>query len=133
MDRSGAIAIAHVFQRSDIWSVPVASKVNSPPRESRARYVPAMDRLFPPSSHFLSFPSDWTSINQSINQSISRKLSFWRFRQRKLYVEHYLPWAINTAVGAKFLLGIYFEERWEQPLADFHREANVVPLVSLKT
>ena len=49
MDRSGAIAIAHVFQRSDIWSVPVASKVNSP----SARYVSIrlMDRLFlPPSS-----------------------------------------------------------------------------------
>ncbi|XP_043522804.1 ubiquinone biosynthesis protein COQ4 homolog, mitochondrial-like isoform X2 [Frieseomelitta varia] len=56
-----------------------------------------------------------------------------RPRQRKLYVEHYLPWAINTAVEAKFLLGIYFEERWEQPLDDFHREANIVPLVSLKT
>ncbi|KAK1118517.1 hypothetical protein K0M31_014827 [Melipona bicolor] len=56
-----------------------------------------------------------------------------RPRQRKLYVEHYLPWAINTAVGAKFLLGIYFEERWEQPLADFHREANIVPLVPLNT
>ncbi|XP_076678741.1 ubiquinone biosynthesis protein COQ4 homolog, mitochondrial-like isoform X2 [Andrena cerasifolii] len=52
-----------------------------------------------------------------------------RPRQRKLYLEHHLPWAIKTGIGAQFLLGIYFEERWEQTLADFHREINIVPLV----
>ncbi|OAD59556.1 hypothetical protein WN48_08664 [Eufriesea mexicana] len=53
-----------------------------------------------------------------------------RPRQRKLYLEHHLPWAINTGLRAKFLLGIYFEERWEQPLVDFHRDINIVPLIS---
>ncbi|XP_026301915.1 ubiquinone biosynthesis protein COQ4 homolog, mitochondrial isoform X3 [Apis mellifera] len=53
-------------------------------------------------------------------------------RQRKLYLDHYLPWAINTGIKAKFLLGIYFEERWEQPLVDFHRELNIVPLISME-
>ncbi|CAK9829497.1 Ubiquinone biosynthesis protein COQ4 homolog, mitochondrial [Anthophora retusa] len=56
-----------------------------------------------------------------------------RPRQRKLYIEHHLPWAINTGIRAKFLLGIYFEERWEQPIVDFHREMNIVPLVSMKS
>ncbi|CAL7944185.1 unnamed protein product [Xylocopa violacea] len=55
-----------------------------------------------------------------------------RQRQRKLYLEHHLPWAINTGIQAKFLLGFYFEERWDQHLADFHREINVVPLVPMK-
>ncbi|XP_054012638.1 ubiquinone biosynthesis protein COQ4 homolog, mitochondrial [Hylaeus anthracinus] len=52
-----------------------------------------------------------------------------RPRQRKMYLEHHLPWAIRTGMGAKFLLGVYYEERWEQPLVDFHREMNIVPLV----
>ncbi|XP_076546224.1 ubiquinone biosynthesis protein COQ4 homolog, mitochondrial isoform X3 [Osmia lignaria lignaria] len=54
-----------------------------------------------------------------------------RPRQRKLYLEHHLPWAIKTGSRAKFLLGIYYEERWEQPLVDFHRETNVTPLVPI--
>ncbi|XP_015438298.1 PREDICTED: ubiquinone biosynthesis protein COQ4 homolog, mitochondrial-like [Dufourea novaeangliae] len=54
-----------------------------------------------------------------------------RPRQRKMYVEHHLPWAIRTGVTAKFLLGAYFEERWEQTLDDFHREMNIQPLVQI--
>ncbi|XP_017884371.2 ubiquinone biosynthesis protein COQ4 homolog, mitochondrial-like isoform X2 [Ceratina calcarata] len=54
-----------------------------------------------------------------------------RPRQRKLYLEHHLPWAISTGIRAKFLLGVYFEERWEQPLDEFHREMNIVPLVPI--
>ncbi|XP_076169910.1 ubiquinone biosynthesis protein COQ4 homolog, mitochondrial isoform X2 [Ptiloglossa arizonensis] len=54
-----------------------------------------------------------------------------RPRQRKLYLEHYLQWAIRTGIGAKFLLGVYFEERWEQPLVEFHREMNIVPLLNM--
>ncbi|XP_076286081.1 UDP-sugar transporter UST74c [Lasioglossum baleicum] len=52
-----------------------------------------------------------------------------RSRQRQLYLRHHLPWAIRTGTNAKFILGIYFEERWEQPLEEFHREMNIVPLV----
>ncbi|XP_020292198.1 UDP-sugar transporter UST74c-like, partial [Pseudomyrmex gracilis] len=52
-----------------------------------------------------------------------------RSRQRELYLNHHLPWGINTALNAKFLLGIYYEERWEQSLEDFHREMNITRLV----
>ncbi|XP_043248834.1 ubiquinone biosynthesis protein COQ4 homolog, mitochondrial isoform X1 [Colletes gigas] len=55
-----------------------------------------------------------------------------RPRQRKMYLEHHLSWAIRTGINAKFLLGVYFEERWEQPLVEFHREMNIVPLVQIK-
>ncbi|KYN34968.1 UDP-sugar transporter UST74c [Trachymyrmex septentrionalis] len=52
-----------------------------------------------------------------------------RSRQRQLYLDHYLSWSINTGLNAKFLLGIYFEERWEQSLEDFHKEMNIVRLI----
>ncbi|XP_076650202.1 ubiquinone biosynthesis protein COQ4 homolog, mitochondrial isoform X2 [Halictus rubicundus] len=52
-----------------------------------------------------------------------------RPRQRQMYLKHHLPWAIRTGLNARFILGIYFEERWDQPLEEFHREMNIVPLV----
>ncbi|KAG5346686.1 US74C protein, partial [Acromyrmex charruanus] len=52
-----------------------------------------------------------------------------RPRQRQLYLDHYLSWSTKTGLNAKFLLGIYFEERWEQSLEDFHKEMNIVRLV----
>lgn len=54
-----------------------------------------------------------------------------RPRQRKLYLNYHLQWAISTGRNANFLLGIYFEERWEQPLEEFHKEMNIVPLIPL--
>lgn len=53
----------------------------------------------------------------------------YSFRQRKLYLNYYLPWAVQTGKTAKFLLGVYYEERWEQPLKDFHNEMNIKRLV----
>ncbi|CAG9819380.1 unnamed protein product [Phaedon cochleariae] len=49
-------------------------------------------------------------------------------KHRKLYLNYYLPWAIETGNKADFLLNINFEKRWEQPLDEFHRELNIVPL-----
>lgn len=46
-----------------------------------------------------------------------------------MYVDHYLPWALSTGSQSRFLLGVYFEERWEQPVSEFHKEMNIVPLV----
>ncbi|XP_023289693.1 ubiquinone biosynthesis protein COQ4 homolog, mitochondrial isoform X1 [Orussus abietinus] len=56
-----------------------------------------------------------------------------RPRQRKIYIDHCLPWAVDTGRRAKFLLGTYYEERWEQTLADFHNEMNITPLVQNRT
>ncbi|KAG7211121.1 hypothetical protein KM043_010447 [Ampulex compressa] len=52
-----------------------------------------------------------------------------RPRQRSMYANHYLPWAVQTGMRANFLLGVYFEKRWEQPLEEFHREMGIVPLI----
>ncbi|KAF7988671.1 hypothetical protein HCN44_001244 [Aphidius gifuensis] len=52
-----------------------------------------------------------------------------RPRQRQLYIDHHLPWAINTGKKSNFLLSTYFEKRWDQTLDDFHREMNIQPLV----
>uniref|UniRef100_A0ABD2WCJ8 Ubiquinone biosynthesis protein COQ4 homolog, mitochondrial n=1 Tax=Trichogramma kaykai TaxID=54128 RepID=A0ABD2WCJ8_9HYME len=50
-------------------------------------------------------------------------------KQRQLYLNYHLPWAIQTGKNANFLLGIYFEKRWEQSLEDFHKEMNITRLL----
>nr|XP_023025329.1 ubiquinone biosynthesis protein COQ4 homolog, mitochondrial [Leptinotarsa decemlineata] len=49
-------------------------------------------------------------------------------KQRQLYLHYYLPWACKTGATANFLLNIYFEKRWEQPIHEFFREVNIKPL-----
>ncbi|XP_057652149.1 ubiquinone biosynthesis protein COQ4 homolog, mitochondrial [Diorhabda carinulata] len=49
-------------------------------------------------------------------------------KHRQLYLQHYLPWAVKTGTKAEFLLNIYFEKRWEQPLNEFYREMKIEPL-----
>lgn len=53
-------------------------------------------------------------------------------KHRQLYLKYYLPWAIKTGTNAEFLLNIYFEKRWEQPLDAFYEEVNIEPLVLTK-
>ncbi|KAJ8957562.1 hypothetical protein NQ318_020602 [Aromia moschata] len=50
-------------------------------------------------------------------------------KHRQLYVNHYLPWALKTGINAEFLMNVYFEKRWEQPLSEFYEEVNIEPLV----
>ncbi|KAK0177055.1 hypothetical protein PV328_001137 [Microctonus aethiopoides] len=52
-----------------------------------------------------------------------------RSRQRKLYIDHHLPWAINMGKTSSFLLAVYFEERWEQTIDDFYCEMNIKRLI----
>lgn len=47
------------------------------------------------------------------------------FRQRQLYIKYYLPWAIQTGLNSNFMLNIYFENRWEQPIDELHKELNI--------
>lgn len=54
--------------------------------------------------------------------------AFYIFRQRDLYVKYYLPWAIQTGLNSNFMLNIYFEKRWEQPIDEIHKELNIKPL-----
>lgn len=49
-------------------------------------------------------------------------------KHRQLYSQYYLPWALQTGTSAEFLLNIYFEKRWEQPVSEFYEEINVQPL-----
>lgn len=52
-----------------------------------------------------------------------------RPKQRKLYRKDYLPWAIKMGRQAKPLLGVYWEQRWEQDLVELQRELNIDGLV----
>ncbi|KAI4471312.1 ubiquinone biosynthesis protein [Holotrichia oblita] len=49
-------------------------------------------------------------------------------KNRDTYKKYYLPWAIRTGMEAKFLLNVYYEQRWEQPLVDLLQELNITPL-----
>ncbi|XP_071444635.1 ubiquinone biosynthesis protein COQ4 homolog, mitochondrial [Hetaerina americana] len=50
-------------------------------------------------------------------------------KQRKKYLSHYLPWAIQTGFEAKFLMNVYYEKRWEQPMEEILNELNIKPLI----
>ncbi|XP_022253599.1 ubiquinone biosynthesis protein COQ4 homolog, mitochondrial-like [Limulus polyphemus] len=45
--------------------------------------------------------------------------------QRQQYTSTYLPWAIRCGFKSKFLMNIYFERRWEQPLDELRTEFNI--------
>ncbi|XP_060863177.1 ubiquinone biosynthesis protein COQ4 homolog, mitochondrial [Metopolophium dirhodum] len=49
-------------------------------------------------------------------------------KQREQYVKHYLPWAIQTGLNSNFMLNIYFEKRWDQPIEELQKELNIKPL-----
>lgn len=55
-------------------------------------------------------------------------LFYFTFRQRQQYISKHLPWAIQTGLKSKKLLNVYFEKRWEQPVADLQAELNITPL-----
>ncbi|GFG33235.1 hypothetical protein Cfor_05541 [Coptotermes formosanus] len=46
-------------------------------------------------------------------------------KQRQKYVKYYLPWAIQTGTNCKFLMNVYYEHRWEQPIKELHRELHI--------
>ena len=48
----------------------------------------------------------------------NRNSQFTRFRNLR-------PWAINVGQNAKFLLNIYYEERWEQDIDDLRDEYKI--------
>lgn len=41
------------------------------------------------------------------------------------YLSRDLPWALRTASEAKFLMNVYFEERFEQDIEELRRELNI--------
>uniref|UniRef100_R4G893 Ubiquinone biosynthesis protein COQ4 homolog, mitochondrial n=3 Tax=Rhodnius TaxID=13248 RepID=R4G893_RHOPR len=50
-------------------------------------------------------------------------------KQRKKYTTTHLPWAIRTGMTSNFMMNIFFEKRWEQPISQLHEELNIIPLI----
>lgn len=48
-----------------------------------------------------------------------------RPKQRVLYKNFYLPWAIKTGQAMPLLMCIYWEKRWDQPIDDLRKELNI--------
>lgn len=118
--RGSAVEIAHVCRWSDIRSseAQVQVSMNSELKIHVLYYFISVDCLI-----------DCKRIHVKYMNDIFTNYYMWNYRQRKLYLNYHLPWAVQTGKTAKFLLGVYFEERWEQPLEDFHKEMNIKRLV----
>ena len=43
----------------------------------------------------------------------------------------YRPWAIKIGTKSKFILNVYYEQRWEQDVADLRREMRIDPIPSI--
>ena len=43
----------------------------------------------------------------------------------------YRPWAIKEGTKSKFILNVYYEQRWEQDIEDLRREMRIDPVPSI--
>ena len=59
-----------------------------------------------------------------------------RFNRPSQYARYnvYRSWAINVGTKARFILNVYYEQRWEQDIKDLRREMRIdpVPIVSAR-
>ncbi|KAL9911188.1 ubiquinone biosynthesis protein COQ4 homolog, mitochondrial-like isoform 2-T3 [Glossina fuscipes fuscipes] len=46
-------------------------------------------------------------------------------KQRKQYLRAYLPWALQNGRNAKFLMTVYWEERWQQDINEMRKELQI--------
>ncbi|KAH8300488.1 hypothetical protein KR018_008668 [Drosophila ironensis] len=51
-----------------------------------------------------------------------------RPKQRRAYLKHYLPWALENGKRSKPLMPVYWEKRWEQNLDDLRAELRITVL-----
>ena len=54
-------------------------------------------------------------------------IRFSKPSQHKRY-EVYRPWAIKVGTQAKFILNVYYEQRWEQDIDDLRKEMRIDPV-----
>ena len=54
-------------------------------------------------------------------------LRFNRASQFKRY-KAYRPWAIKVGTKSRFILNVYYEQRWEQDIEDLRREMRIDPV-----
>jgi len=55
----------------------------------------------------------------------------FKARQREKYLQM-LPWAMSVGGKARFLPGVYYEQRWDQNIAEFRKEIGIPEPPSLK-
>ncbi|CAL4155353.1 unnamed protein product [Meganyctiphanes norvegica] len=65
-----------------------------------------------------------TGLPMCISGAIFGPLRF-KSKQRRKYIETYLPWALRVGANSKYLMNIYFERRWEQPLNELRDELGI--------
>ena len=77
--------------------------------------------------NFSSISVDCTNIIPSIYIYLALR---FRPKQRQKYSE-VLPWAISVGTNAKFLPGVYYEQRWDQKIDDFRAEMRIPDIPKL--
>ncbi|XP_059470378.1 ubiquinone biosynthesis protein COQ4 homolog, mitochondrial [Neocloeon triangulifer] len=71
-----------------------------------------------------------TGLPMCMSGAILGPLRF-KTKQRQRYLKSYLPWALSTAKNAEFLLNVYYEKRWEQPMGELLREIKIEPFIEI--
>lgn len=46
-------------------------------------------------------------------------------KNRAAYLKTHLPWAIRVGINSKFLMNVYYEQRWEQDIDELRAELNI--------
>ena len=58
-------------------------------------------------------------------QYYNKLILFFFLRQRQLYRDTHLLWAIRTGYRAKFLMTVYYEREWETPVWELRSRLNI--------
>lgn len=72
-----------------------------------------------------------SSLNLSPNYAIiiiHALVYFLVRRQRRAYLKHYLPWALENGKRTKPLMPVYWEKRWEQNIHELRSELGITVL-----
>jgi len=56
---------------------------------------------------------------------ISSFFSFSRVSNRAAYLKTHLPWAVRVGIDSKFLMNVYYEQRWDQNIDELRSELNI--------
>jgi len=44
---------------------------------------------------------------------------------RAAYLKTHLPWAVRVGIDSKFLMNVYYEQRWDQNIDELRSELNI--------
>ncbi|KAL2322677.1 hypothetical protein Fmac_027056 [Flemingia macrophylla] len=52
-------------------------------------------------------------------------------KQRKLFYQHYFPWAVHAGMQCNDLMCVYYEQHFHEDLEDVRRKLAIVPALAV--